>query len=62
MRWPRGARAGGSGRGSGEGDGVQIRYQPAPDGQDLVDALRPLAQWSMRRGAYVRGTERLPSV
>ncbi|POX45796.1 helix-turn-helix domain-containing protein [Streptomyces sp. Ru72] len=30
---------------------VQIRYQLAPDGRALVDALLPLAQWSMRRSS-----------
>ncbi|OAH15174.1 winged helix-turn-helix transcriptional regulator [Streptomyces jeddahensis] len=30
---------------------VQIRYQLAPDGRALVDALVPLAQWSMRRSS-----------
>jgi DNA-binding HxlR family transcriptional regulator len=28
---------------------VQIRYQLTPDGQALVNALQPLAQWSMKR-------------
>jgi DNA-binding HxlR family transcriptional regulator len=28
---------------------VRIRYQLAPDGQALVDALQPLTQWSLRR-------------
>ncbi|MER5490515.1 helix-turn-helix domain-containing protein [Streptomyces sp. NPDC002490] len=40
---------------------VQIRYRLTPDGQDLVDALRPLAEWNMRRGARTRGTGRTPA-
>ncbi|MGW1888162.1 winged helix-turn-helix transcriptional regulator [Streptomyces sp. NPDC001970] len=32
---------------------VQIRYSLAPDGQALVEALQPLAQWSARRSASV---------
>ncbi|WP_329189672.1 helix-turn-helix domain-containing protein [Actinacidiphila glaucinigra] len=28
---------------------VQVRYELAPDGQALIAALRPLAQWSARR-------------
>ncbi|MEU3855703.1 helix-turn-helix domain-containing protein [Streptomyces sp. NPDC029554] len=40
---------------------VQIRYQLAPDGQELVDALRPLVQWTMQRGARTRGTGRFPA-
>ncbi|MFE7305697.1 winged helix-turn-helix transcriptional regulator [Streptomyces sp. NPDC057546] len=39
---------------------VQIRYQPAPDGRSLVDALRPLAQWSLRRGSGTRGAGSVP--
>ncbi|MFG2767650.1 winged helix-turn-helix transcriptional regulator [Streptomyces rubiginosohelvolus] len=39
---------------------VQILYQLTPDGQALVDALLPLAQWSQRRSGY-RGGSRLPA-
>jgi DNA-binding HxlR family transcriptional regulator len=39
---------------------VQVRYQLAPDGQALVDALLPLAQWSMHRSGP-RGAGRAPS-
>jgi DNA-binding HxlR family transcriptional regulator len=28
---------------------VQVHYQLTPDGQSLVSALAPLAQWSLRR-------------
>jgi DNA-binding HxlR family transcriptional regulator len=31
---------------------VQILYQLSPDGQALVDALLPLAQWSLRRSGH----------
>ncbi|MFB7213217.1 winged helix-turn-helix transcriptional regulator [Streptomyces sp. NPDC056255] len=41
---------------------AQIRYQLAPNGQALVDALRPLAQWNTRRGARTRGAGRTPTV
>ncbi|MFF0450284.1 winged helix-turn-helix transcriptional regulator [Streptomyces sp. NPDC004609] len=40
---------------------VQIRYRLAPDGQALVDALVPLAQWSLRRGSGARGAGRIPA-
>ncbi|CAM5520580.1 HTH hxlR-type domain-containing protein OS=Streptomyces aurantiogriseus OX=66870 GN=GCM10010251_47030 PE=4 SV=1 [Streptomyces aurantiogriseus] len=40
---------------------VQIRYQLAPDGQALVDALLPLAQWSMRRTGPRGAGRRVPS-
>ncbi|MEU8378481.1 helix-turn-helix domain-containing protein [Streptosporangium sp. NPDC048865] len=40
---------------------VQIRYRLTPDGQELVDALQPLAQWNMRRGVRPRGTGRAPA-
>jgi DNA-binding HxlR family transcriptional regulator len=36
---------------------VQVRYQLTADGQALVDALAPLAQWSMRRGSAPRALE-----
>jgi DNA-binding HxlR family transcriptional regulator len=39
---------------------VQIHYRLAPDGQALVEALMPLARWSMRRSGS-RGTGRLPA-
>ncbi|MFF0291190.1 winged helix-turn-helix transcriptional regulator [Streptomyces sp. NPDC005262] len=39
---------------------VQVRYQLSPDGQALVDALLPLAHWSMHRSGP-RGTGRVPS-
>ncbi|MGW3563793.1 winged helix-turn-helix transcriptional regulator [Streptomyces sp. NPDC000941] len=39
---------------------VQIRYQLAPDGQALVKALLPLAQWSMHRSGP-RGAGRVRS-
>ncbi|MER7702448.1 helix-turn-helix domain-containing protein [Kitasatospora sp. NPDC097605] len=40
---------------------VQILYQLSPDGQELVDALRPLAAWNTRRGAHPRGAGRVPA-
>ncbi|MFC3572083.1 winged helix-turn-helix transcriptional regulator [Streptomyces yaanensis] len=40
---------------------VQVRYRLAPDGQALVDALLPLAQWSLRRGFGTRGSGRVPA-
>ncbi|MEU2288961.1 helix-turn-helix domain-containing protein [Streptomyces sp. NPDC013178] len=36
---------------------VQISYRLAPEGQALVHALGPLAQWSMRRSG-TRGPDR----
>jgi hypothetical protein len=39
---------------------VQIHYRLAPDGQALVEALMPLARWSMRRSGS-RGTGWLPA-
>ncbi|WP_374329374.1 winged helix-turn-helix transcriptional regulator [Streptomyces sp. PSKA30] len=39
---------------------VQIRYQLSPDGLALMDALQPLAQWSLRRSVR-RGVEQAPS-
>ncbi|WP_433573135.1 winged helix-turn-helix transcriptional regulator [Streptomyces sp. CA-251247] len=39
---------------------VQIRYRPTPDGRSLVDALRPLAEWSVRR-AGPRAAGRAPA-
>ncbi|MEV6787895.1 helix-turn-helix domain-containing protein [Streptomyces sp. NPDC051098] len=38
---------------------VQILYQLTPDGQALVDALLPLAQWSKRRSGH-RGAKQVP--
>lgn len=38
---------------------VQILYQLTPDGRALVDALQPLARWSLRRSGP-RGAERVP--
>ncbi|MFG3660837.1 winged helix-turn-helix transcriptional regulator [Streptomyces sp. NPDC047706] len=38
---------------------VQIRYRLSPDGLELVEALQPLAQWSLRRS--VRGRARQTS-
>ncbi|MET9671017.1 helix-turn-helix domain-containing protein [Streptomyces sp. NPDC006475] len=39
---------------------VQILYQLTPDGQALVDALMPLAQWSRRRSGH-SGATQLPA-
>ncbi|MFE0455639.1 winged helix-turn-helix transcriptional regulator [Streptomyces sp. NPDC058914] len=39
---------------------VQIHYRLAPDGEALLEALMPLARWSMRRSGS-RGPGRLPS-
>lgn len=39
---------------------VQIRYQLASDGQALVNALLPLAQWSVHRSGP-RGAGRVPA-
>ncbi|MFF4653674.1 winged helix-turn-helix transcriptional regulator [Streptomyces sp. NPDC001380] len=39
---------------------VQVRYQLSPDGRGLVNALLPLAQWSMHRSG-TRGAGRTPS-
>ncbi|WP_327686339.1 winged helix-turn-helix transcriptional regulator [Streptomyces sp. NBC_00467] len=39
---------------------VQIRYQLAPDGRSLVDALLPLAEWTVRRSGR-RAAGRVPT-
>ncbi|MGW1544649.1 winged helix-turn-helix transcriptional regulator [Streptomyces sp. NPDC002309] len=38
---------------------VQIHYRLTPQGRELVDALMPLARWSVRRSG-ARDSGRLP--